>query len=262
MSSEKVVLSALEGMPEVKSGDCVAGLITQSLKQSGESPQNGNVFVIAQKIVSKSEGRAVNLREVTPSAAAEELAHEVDKDPRLVEIILREARRVVRKGIVRGGNREPGKGRLITETASGMVMANSGVDLSNTGGEDVVTLLPVDSDASADSISSKLRETIGVRSAVIISDTAGRPWREGLVDIAIGCSGIKALEDYRGKSDMRGATLVATEMAVADQIAAAAGILMKKDSGLPVVIVRGLEFNPEGSGAGELLRKPSEDLFR
>lgn len=255
-------MSAVEGIPEIKSGDCIAGLITHALEQSGEFLQNGDVLVIAQKIVSKSEGRAVNLHEVVASAATEELAREVGKDPRLVEVILREARSVVRKGVVRGGDRAPGRGRIITETASGMIMANSGVDISNTGGEDIATLLPVDSDASAHSIASKLRETVGVRVAVIVSDTAGRPWREGLVDIAIGCSGIKALENYRGKSDMRGATLVATEMAVADQAAAAAGILMKKSSGLPVVLVRGLEFSAAGAGTGELLRKPSEDLFR
>ncbi len=123
-------------------------------------------------------------------------------------------------------------------------------------------LLPVDSDASSEKISGKLSDLSGARPAVIISDTAGRPWREGLVDIAIGCSGIKALEDHRGGKDMRGATLTATEMAVADQIAAAAGILMKKDSGIPVVLAKGLEFEAGGAGAGGLLRKPSEDLFR
>ncbi len=257
MSSQQVVFSALGGLPEVKAGDCVASLIVRALGAAEISPLPGDVFVIAQKIVSKSEGRAVDLRSVAPSENARLIAEEVDKDPRLVEVILGQTKRIVRKGMV-----APGKGRLIVETVTETVMANAGVDLSNTGGDDIATLLPVDSDASARGIAAKLGDLTGVSPAVIVSDTAGRPWREGLVDIAIGCAGIKALEDFRGKKDMRGSELVATEMAVADQIAAGAGILMEKDSGCPVVLARGVEFESSQSGAGELLRKRSEDLFR
>lgn len=244
-------------MPEIKSGDCVASAIEAALESSGTRLRGGDVLVVAQKIVSKSEGRSVNLGSVTPSAFARTVAEETDKDPRLVEVILGQTRRILRMEKTASG-----KGRLIVETRSGIVMANAGVDLSNTGAEDTATLLPAEPDLSAGRIAGKLREKSGAEVAVIVSDTAGRPWREGLVDIAVGCSGIKALENHRGGRDMRGLELTATEMAVADQIASAAGILMKKDSGRPVVLARGLEFDTDCKGAGELLRKPSEDLFR
>lgn len=257
MPSEQVIFSALKGIARIKSGDCIATAIVRSLQDSRISPRRGDIVVVCQKIVSKSEGRSVSLRSVTPSAFAETVAKEVDKDPRLVEVILGQTRRVVRME-----KPAPGKGRIIAETHSGTVMANAGVDLSNTGAEDTATLLPVNPDLSAERIARKLLRKTGEEVAVIISDTVGRPWRQGLVDIAIGCSGIKALADRRGEKDMCGFELTATEMAVADQIAAAAGILMGKDSGFPVVLARGLEFNPACEGAGELLRPPSEDLFR
>ncbi len=257
MSSEQVVFSAVKGVSLIKPGDCVASEIAAALERSRISLRDGDVLVVAQKIVSKSEGRIVNLRSVTPSAFAGTVAKEVDKDPRLVEVILGQTRRILRME-----KTAPDKGRLIVETHSGIVMANAGVDLSNTGAADTVTLLPLNPDSSADTIADKLREKSGAQVAVIISDTAGRPWRQGLVDIAIGCSGIKALADYRGGSDMCGLELTATEMAVADQIAAAAGILMEKDSGCPAVLARGVEFDASRRGSGELLRKPSEDLFR
>lgn len=253
----QVVFSALEGIPEVAPGDCVASVVCAALERHGLRAGAGDALVIAQKIVSKAEGRVVDLRAVEPSDRAVELAAEVEKDPRLVEVILRESAGIVRKGMAAAG-----KGRIIAETRSGMIMANAGVDLSNTGGEELATVLPVSADASADAIREKLSRLCGSGAAVIISDTAGRPWREGLVDMAIGCSGISALSDYRGTGDMRGAELVATEMAVADQIAAGAGLLMRKDSGSPVVFARGAGFEPGGSGAGALVRKSAEDLFR
>lgn len=257
MSLRQVVFSSLEGIPEVAPGDCVASLISGALKCHGVRAQEGDALVVAQKIVSKAEGRVVDLRAVEPSVRALEIAAEVEKDPRLVEVILRESVRVVRKGMVSAG-----RGRIIAETRSGMIMANAGVDLSNTGADGLAVLLPVSADASADAIREKLGRLCGSGAAVIITDTAGRPWREGLVDIAIGCSGMKALSDYRGTGDMRGAELVATEMAVADQIAAGAGILMRKDSGSPVVLAKGAGFEPGGTGAAALIRKRSEDLFR
>ena len=253
----QVVFSALGGIPEVAPGDCVASLISDALERHGHGAREGDALVVAQKIVSKAEGRVVDLRAVEPSARARALAAEVEKDPRLVEVILRESKRIVRKGMVSAG-----KGRIIAETNSGMIMANAGVDLSNTGGEHLATLLPVSADVSADAIREKLRRLRGSGAAVIISDTAGRPWREGLVDIAIGCSGMKALSEYRGPGDMSGAEMVATEMAVADQIAAGAGLLMRKNSGSPVVLARGAGFDPGGSGAAEIVRKSAEDLFR
>lgn len=231
----------------------MGSLIAAALSRRGIEAERGDAVVVAQKVVSKAEGRSVDLRSVEPSSEAVALASEVDKDPRLVEVILRESVRIVRKGLV-----SPGKGRIIAETRSGMIMANAGVDLSNTGGEHIATLLPLSPDESADAIRGK----IGGRPAVIISDTAGRPWREGLVDMAIGCSGINPLSDHRGKTDMRGAELVATEMAVADQIAAGAGMLMGKAAAVPAVFVRGAVFESPGRGAGALLRKSPEDLFK
>ncbi len=257
MFSGQITFSALKGIAAIKSGDCVASAVARSAEEFKTPLKSGDVVVIAQKVISKSEGRTVDLRSVIPSPLAQTVAREVDKDPRLVEVILGQSKKIVRKARV-----APGKGRLIVETLSGMIMANAGVDVSNTGGAGFATLLPVDSDVSARVIASNLRVKTGAEVAVIVSDTAGRPWREGLVDIAIGCHGIKALADRRGEKDMDGVELVATEMAVADQIVAAAGILMEKNGGYPVVVVRGLRFNTAGSGAGELLRSPSEDLFR
>ncbi len=257
MFSEQVIFSALKGLPAINSGDCLASAIAGSLENSRLSLGDGDVLVVAQKIVSKSEGRRVDLRSVTPSAFAKTVSEAVEKDPRLVEVILSQTKKIVRME-----KTAPGKGRLIVETRSGMIMANAGVDLSNTGAADTATLLPESPDVSADLIAAKLREKFGAKVAVIISDTAGRPWRQGLVDIAIGCSGIKALADRRGGKDMDGFELTATEMAVADQIAAAAGILMEKDSGCPVVLAKGIVFDTACEGSGELLRKSSEDLFR
>lgn len=253
----EIRLVPLGGVPEVKKGDRLGRMIAEAASIRNFALADSDVVVVAQKIVSKAEGRVVSLPEVEPSAFALSVAREVCKDPRLVEVILGETRRIVRMD-----RREEGKGRLIVETRSGLVLANAGVDASNVSGGEDVTLLPQDADRSARGIRDEIREETGRDVAVVISDTVGRPWREGLTDIAIGCFGIKALRDRRGETDTKGLELSATEMAAADQVACAAGILMEKTAAVPVVVARGVDYLRGEEGCGELVRDPALDLFR
>ena len=253
----EIRLVPLGGIPEVKEGDPLGAMISEAASRRNFALADSDVVVVAQKIVSKAEGRVVGLPEVEPSAFALSVAREVSKDPRLVEVILGETRRIVRMD-----RREAGKGRLIVETRSGLVLANAGVDASNVSGGDDVTLLPEDADRSAREIREGIREKTGRDVAVVVSDTVGRPWREGLTDIAIGCFGIKALRDRRGERDSMGLELAATEMATADQVACAAGILMEKSAAVPVVVARGVDYLRGEEGSGELVRDPALDLFR
>ncbi|HTO56043.1 MAG TPA: coenzyme F420-0:L-glutamate ligase [Myxococcota bacterium] len=234
-------LRALEGLPEIPVGDDLPARLARLV------PAGPGVLVVAQKIVSKAEGRLVSLADVVPSAAAQKLAQEIGKEPRHTELVLREAKRVVRSA----------PGVLITETKHGLVCANSGVDLSNAPGDEVAVLLPLDPDASAE----RIRKALGPGRAVIISDTFGRPWREGLVDVAIGIAGIAGLKSYIGETDRAGRELQVTVMARADQIAAAAGMLMEKEAGTPAVWVEGVAIEGKGS-LRDLLRDPTRDLFR
>jgi coenzyme F420-0:L-glutamate ligase/coenzyme F420-1:gamma-L-glutamate ligase len=207
--------------------------------------------VVCQKIVSKAEGCLVPLAEVEPSEEARRIAVEDDKDPRHVEIVLRETRRVVRRG----------HGVLICETHHGFVCANAGVDLSNAPGPDIAILLPRDPDLSAARLQAELQLNADEPVGVIITDTFGRPWREGLVDMAIGCAGLAPVEDLRGRADRAGRELQVTATATVDQLAAAAGFLMTKDAGIPAVWVEGL--TPTGDGhLADILRSPETDLFR
>lgn len=243
-------LVPLQGIPLVRPGDDLAGLVWAGARHAGVSLQDG-VLVVCQKAVSKAEGRLVALADVEPSPEARRIAEEDDKDPRVVEVVLRETARVVRRG----------HGILICETKHGFVCANAGVDLSNAPGADVAVLLPVDPDASAARLRAALERRGAGPLAVVVSDTFGRPWREGLVDVAIGVSGIAPIEDLRGRPDLVGRTLVVTATATADQLAAAAGLLMVKDAGVPAVWIEGV--TPEGDGSARLLLRRSElDLFR
>lgn len=242
-------LQPLPNLPEITPGTDLAKMICNASERSGIE-LDGSIVVVCQKIISKAEGRLVPLREVTPSPEAFEIAEAHERDPRQVEVVLRESRRIVRRG----------HGVLITETHHGFVCANAGVDLSNAPGPDIAVLLPVDPDASARRLHEALL-TQGKTSPVVISDTFGRPWREGLVDVALGSAGIAPIRDERGSRDRSGRELVVTRPAVADQLAAAAGLLMWKGAGAPVVIVQGYPIDGDGS-VRELLRDPSEDLFR
>jgi coenzyme F420-0:L-glutamate ligase/coenzyme F420-1:gamma-L-glutamate ligase len=245
-----LTLTPLADIPAVSPGDDLPAMIVKAAKSAGKELGHG-VLVVCQKIISKAEGRLVSLADVEPSEQAREIAAADDKDPRHVEVVLRETKRVVRRG----------HGVLISETQHGFVCANAGVDLSNSPGEDIAVLLPVDSDASARQLREGLAAAGCPNVAVIVSDTFGRPWREGLVDVSIGCAGLAPITDVRGSTDWVGRELQVTMTATADQFAAAAGLLMVKDAGVPAVWIEGWE--PEGDGGiGELLRDPSEDLFR
>jgi coenzyme F420-0:L-glutamate ligase/coenzyme F420-1:gamma-L-glutamate ligase len=242
----------LVGLPEVRPGDDLPSLIIEAARAQGTGVRDGDVLVVTQKVVSKAEGCLVDLAEVQPSERAREVAKATGRDPRLVEVILRESRRIVRQeGQV-----------IITETKHGFVCANAGVDASNVGGGDLVALLPEDPDRSAESIRQAVQEMTGVAVAVIISDTFGRPWREGHTNVAVGVAGMSPVRDYVGQRDPFGYELRVSTMAVADELAGAAEPVMGKLSRIPVAIVRGLAFEPGAGTARELIRPPERDLFR
>jgi coenzyme F420-0:L-glutamate ligase / coenzyme F420-1:gamma-L-glutamate ligase len=243
----RLEITGLTGLPDVHPGDDLATLIRRAAAEQAQTPDTSVVVAVAQKVVSKAEGAIADLRDIRPSALAMSWAVKSGKDPRLIELILSQTRRIVKMD----------RGVLIVETRHGFVCANGGVDQSNTEGDDFATILPQDPDASA----RRLREALGC-GAVIITDTFGRPWREGLVDVAIGVSGMEPLEDFRGSPDRRGRTLSATIIAVADQLAAAAGLLMRKPDGCPVVLLRGFSWQVAEGSVRPLLRRPEQDLFR
>jgi coenzyme F420-0:L-glutamate ligase/coenzyme F420-1:gamma-L-glutamate ligase len=213
--------------------------------------ESGDVLVVAQKIISKAEGRVLRLSKVQPSFQAMALAKKLSSDPRFIEVVLGESRRIVRSDRV-----------LIVETHHGFVCANAGVDRSNVRGRDFVTLLPKNPDRSARRLAAALRKETGKRLAVIISDTFGRPWRLGLTEVAIGAQGVPALVDLRGTRDRHQKLLRATVLAVADELAAAAGLLMDKSAGTPVVVIRGYRYPFVEDPAARIIRPAKEDLFR
>lgn len=249
----EVRIIPVRGVGEVRPGDDLARLLLTALDASGQTLAPGDVLVVTQKIVSKAEGRLVDPAEVEPSAFARQVAAQGRKDAAYYEVALRESRRIVKMA----------NGVLITETRHGLICANSGVDESNVAGGRVLSLLPEDPDASAARLRAAIREATGVTVAVIISDTFGRPWREGQVNVAIGCAGIAPLADYAGISDPYGYTMQATLIAVADELAGAAELVMGKIDGVPAAIVRGYAYTPsEEATARRLIRDPRFDLFR
>jgi coenzyme F420-0:L-glutamate ligase/coenzyme F420-1:gamma-L-glutamate ligase len=237
-------------MPEIEPGADLAALVLEAASRASLHLADG-ALVVCQKIVSKAEGRLVDLAGVEPSEEARRIGIADAKDPRLVELVLRESARVVRHG----------HGVMICETQHGFVCANAGVDLSNAPGPDIAILLPRDCDASAAKLHADLVGRGAGPLAVIVSDTFGRPWREGLVDVALGCAGIAPIDDRRGSMDRSGRELQVTATATADQLAAAAGLLMPKDSGVPAVWIEGITVSGDGRIA-DTLRTPAEDLFR
>jgi coenzyme F420-0:L-glutamate ligase/coenzyme F420-1:gamma-L-glutamate ligase len=248
----QVQVIGVAGMPEVRPGDDLAVLILEAARGQGADVEDGDVLVVTQKIVSKAEGRLVDLRQVEPSPRAQEMAARTGKDARLLEVILRESRRIVRQE----------RGVIICETKQGFVCANAGVDTSNVGGG-VVALLPENPDESAERIRVAIQqEKAGVSIAVIISDTFGRPWREGHTNVAIGVAGMSPVKDYVGETDPHGYVLRVSTMAVADELAAAAELVMEKLSRVPVAIVRGLDYQRREGSARELIRPRERDLFR
>jgi len=248
----EIEIIGLIGLPEVRPGDDLAALIIDAVRRQGMSLEGGDVLVVTQKVVSKAEGRLVDLREVEPSPYARELAARMGKDARLLEVILGESRRIVRQE----------GGVLITETKQGFVCANAGVDASNVGGGEMVSLLPEDPDRSAEGIRAAIGEKLGVAVAVIVSDTFGRPWREGHTNVAVGLAGMSPFLDYVGQADPHGYVLRVSTMAVADELAGAAELVMGKLSRVPVAIVRGFRYERAKGTARELVRPPERDLFR
>ncbi|MGH9991838.1 MAG: coenzyme F420-0:L-glutamate ligase [Nitrososphaera sp.] len=238
---------------DVKSGDELVPLILDAVAQSGQEILDGDILVVAHKIVSKAEGRIVDLRRIKPSKKAAKLGKEHGKDPRLAEIILRESIQILRAR----------SGIIVSETRHGLVCANAGVDQSNTPSKEHAILLPLNPDRSAQRLHDELEKRTGRKIAVIMTDTFGRPFRNGQVNVAIGTAGIKPIKSYIGAKDMYGRTLRVTEIAVADEIASAAELVMGKVARMPAAIVRGYGFEQSStSSTKELVRPKKEDFFR
>ena len=251
-----LIVTPLEGIPTVRQGDDLASLVLSALDRTGIALADGDILVLAQKIVSKSEGRMVRLDSVTPSPRAQEIAAAANKDPRVVELILAESRELVRT--------RPGV--IIVEDRRGFVMANAGIDASNVEhaeGTEAVLLLPADPDASAARLRDEIRARVGVSVGVVVNDSFGRAWRLGTTGTAIGVAGIPALLDLRGRPDRTGRVLQTSELGVADEVAAAASLMMGQgDEGRPVVHLRGFPYAATDGKAADLVRPRTMDLFR
>lgn len=252
VTAQEVQLIPVEGLPEIGFGADIAVEVVHALARAHRRLQNEDVLVLTHKIVAKAEGAVVDLRTVIPSTMAIRFATRWGKDPRQVEVVLQQSARVVRMD----------RGVLIVETHHGLVCANAGVDLSNSGAEDRVCVLPENPDRSAQTVRERLLDQYAVDVAVVISDTFGRPWREGLTNIAIGVAGMRPLRDYVGMSDSNGRPLQVTKLAVADEIASAAELVMGKLDRVPAAIVRGFAIERGPGEATELLRRPDLDMFR
>ncbi len=255
MSSELRILP-IRGIGEIPPGADLGHIIYEALRKQQLFLQQGDILVVTQKIVSKAEGQVVNLAEIEPSPFAQQIAEQGKKDARHVEVVLRESKRIVRMD----------RGVVISETHHGFICANAGVDESNVDGEHILTLLPVDSDRSASTLRARLQHLAEGRAdldiAVIISDTWGRPWRNGQVNMAIGAAGMEALIDYRGQRDPYGYELRASMIAVADELAAAAELVMGKIDSIPVALIRGYAYTPGAGDARVLIRDGATDMFR
>ena len=243
----------IEGMPEINSGDDLALQIIEAVRLQGTTIESRDILVVTQKIISKAEGRVVNLDSVTASPLAASISEDHRRDPRHTELILRESKRIVRMD----------RGVIISETHHGFTCANAGIDASNIPGQGTVALLPVDSDASARRIRQSIKERLNVDVAVIVSDTFGRPWRNGATDVAIGVAGLNPMLSYVGQEDSHGNMMYTTVICIADELAAAAELVTGKVLGVPVAIIRGYPYEPmEDASHQALLRDPDKDLFR
>jgi len=247
-----LTLTAIEGIPMIAAGDNLADLIAHALAQMDLRLRDGDILSICQKIVSKAEGRLIDLKEIEPSPLALRFAERWDKDPRAVELVLRQTSRVVRMD----------NGVLIVETGPGWVCANAGIDESNSLENDQAILLPEDPDASAMRIRNDLKRITGAQVAVIITDTFGRPWRDGLTEVCLGIAGMDPMLDLRGTTDLGGRELHHTVIAIADDLACAAALLMPKAGATPAVLIRGYQYKPADGSAKALIRPAASDLFR
>lgn len=244
-----VTFIPIEGIPEIRPGDDLGAVLAEHLRPQAQA---GDVLIVTQKVVSKAEGQLVPLAEVSPSPFAEAFARKWGRDPRHIEVVLRESHRVLRMA---------DGGLIISETRHGLVCAHAGVDLSNVDGGETACLLPVDPDASARALHAHLRESLGLHLPVIISDSFGRPWRNGIVNVAIGVAGMRPMTDYRGQVDEGGYALKASLMASADALAAGSELVTGKCDAVPAVLARGFAYEP-GDGRGcELVMEPQRNLF-
>jgi coenzyme F420-0:L-glutamate ligase / coenzyme F420-1:gamma-L-glutamate ligase len=248
----QISITGITRIPEVQPGDDLTALLLEGARASGVAFEQGDVLVVTQKIVSKAEGRLVDLREVEPSDLARRYGEAWGKDPRQIEVVFRESRRIVRME----------RGLVISETHHGFVCANAGVDASNVPGEHIVALLPADPDASALRLREEIQGATGVDVPVIISDSFGRPWRNGITNVAIGIAGLEPLIDYRGRYDEYGYLLSATIIAIADELSSAAELVMGKLDAAPAALVRGYPFTPAEGRGRDMVMDPSRDLFR
>lgn len=252
ISPPTISIIGVQGIPDIQKGDDLAQIIVDKIHQQKEELLDHDILVVSQKVVSKAEGAIIQLESVRPSEFAKQMSRELLRDPRLVEVILNESKRIIRMRT----------GHLITETKQGFICANSGVDQSNVGKKSTVTLLPKDPDTSADRIRKKIHLLTGRNVPVIVTDTFGRAWRMGQVNFAIGVSGLKPIHDYRGKRDMYRRILHVTEIALADELASAGELVMNKADRVPVAIIRGYKYRM-GRGTGkDLLRPEDRDMFR
>jgi coenzyme F420-0:L-glutamate ligase / coenzyme F420-1:gamma-L-glutamate ligase len=247
-----IAIIPIPGIPQIQPGDDLPSVLLDAIDQAKVGLKSSDILIICQKIVSKAEGAIVDLKTITPSPFAQQIATQWEKDPRVVEVVLRESSRIIRMK----------NGVVITETKHGWVCANSGVDESNSLDDDIVIVLPKDPDASARTIRVAIQERRGITIGIIITDTFGRPWRDGLVEFALGVSGFEPLLDLRGSHDLRGRELHHTVVAVADELAAAAGLVMEKGAGVPAVLIRGYQFIPAEGDSKQLIRPADADLFR
>ncbi len=247
-----LTFTAIEGIPMIARGDNLGALICAAMAASDLRPARGDILVVCQKIVSKAEGRTCELAAVEPSALAMAYAARWDKDPRAVELVLRQTSRIVRMD----------RGVMIVETGPGWVCANAGIDESNSMADGRAILLPEDADRSAARIREEIRLLTGVEIAVLVTDTFGRPWRDGLTEVCLGIAGMNPMLDLRGSSDLNGRELHHTVIAIADEIAAGAGLLMPKAGAIPAVLVRGYAYEPYEGSARVLIRPAEADLFR
>lgn len=252
-SARRLRLFAPDTVPEIAAGTDLSDTFLAALESMGETPEDGDIVIFAQKIVSKAEGQTVALNDVSPGAAAQALATETGKDPRVVELILRESSEIVRRR----------EGLIIARHRNGCVAANACIDLSNAGGDEIAVLLPADADKSAKTIAEDIHAKSGIRLGVIINDSLGRAWRMGTTGTAIGSYGLAALQDRRGAPDRDGEVLQSSEIAIADEAASAASLLMGQgNEGLPIVVIRGLDWVAGSGTAADLVRPAEFDLFR
>ena len=249
---KSISIIGIEGLPIIYPGDDLPKLIMDACEKENIIIENGDILVVTQKIISKSESCLVDLNTITPSNLAKKWAIEWDRDPRLIELVFQKSKRISKMQ----------NGVLLTETEHGFYCINAGIDLSNVSGDNMATYLPIDSDKSAFNIRNSIKKSLGIDTAIIVTDTWGRPWRFGVTNVAIGLSGMSPFRDYRGLSDANGMDLKASVIAVVDELAAASELVMNKLDNIPVCLVNGYKFVPDEGSINDLIRPPEQDLFR